>query len=260
MLTALASGEIFIQAENRDATTGNFFTVNVIEEPAANVGDNLGSPVNITGLLPSYLDVVGIGFSNFYVVTGLVPGSYLVRLGGLTGDVDLEVYNDVGFTGLECSSGVSIANLGCVATTNGSGELYIKVIGIVTGNFTVDILNPPVDEGSIAAPVNITGLIPYEGSFLTPPPPTPTGSFYVIENLIPLAPFNITLTNVTDGSALEVYSDSGFTTLLCTSDETENLNESCPAVAANASGKLFINVLKGKNFVSGATYTINVRQ
>ena len=105
----------------------------------------------------------------------------------------------------------------------------------------------------MASPVDITGALPYDGTMFD------NNSYYVVGGLTPTTTYTVTLTNVTSGGSLEIYSDSGFTTLMDSSNGAVNLPETTTGTA-NASGKIFIQVdTAGLSGSSGTTYKINVQ-
>jgi hypothetical protein len=251
--TSNGSGELYIQVINGSATLGSTYQIDV-QLPPANQGTS-GAPIDLTGLLPYTAGEVGAASSSYYVVTGLTPSADLyVRLTNLTQNVDLFVYSDSGFSSQLCSSAASTIAEACVATVPGSGELYIRaqnVSGQPGATYTVDVIDPPVAEGSVASPVDITGLLPYGGTTVV------SGSFYRITGLTPGTVYTVSMTELTAGGQLRVYSDAAFSTLEDSSNGGVNLPEVCQATA-NPSGILYINA-DVDNSNRPTTYNVRVQ-
>ncbi|MDH4246311.1 MAG: hypothetical protein OEW39_00675, partial [Deltaproteobacteria bacterium] len=264
---APASGIVYIKVLDGTPTTdGSTYKLDVTLQPTAQ--GSTASPVNITGLLP-YNGTVS-GTSSYYVVTGLTPGAVqAVSTSNQSANIDLFVYSNATFTTLLCSSNASnIAEI-CTATVPGSGAFYIKTTlggGMTLSSYIINVGSPPVAQGASGAPVDITGLLPYPGTMVSP------GSYYVVTGLTPGTVYTVMMTEMTGGGSLGVYADVNFTTqpgsYACIqgatnasgypiSDGGGNLPESCTA-AANASGKLFIKADPTGLTATGAT-TFNVR-
>ena len=235
-------------------TAGGTYSVNVT--PALLTSEGLsGTPVDITGSLP-YLGGI-LALPSYYVVTGLANSTnYRVQLGNLTNNVDVHVFSDVNFSAQLCVGNQSSIAETCEATSTAGGELYIRVraSGAETDvAFIVDVLTPVTDEGSAGTPVDLTGILPYEGGIKT------TASYYKVSGLVPSASYTVELINMIGQGSLEVFSDSGFTTSVCTDDRGGNWPESC-TVNADGSGALYFQGLPGGGFSSaGATYRVQIK-
>jgi hypothetical protein len=122
-----------------------------LDNDATNQGSST-APVDITGLLPYGLGMVGSG-SSYYVQSGLAAGSTAVRLTGVVGDVTLTVFGNSNFSSQQlCQSAVAgvTADEVCVVTVPASGTVYIQVSAAngTTGSlFTIGGLpTPPTAE------------------------------------------------------------------------------------------------------------------
>ena len=270
VVTAPANGEVFIWSENKsNPAIGVLYTVDVIPFPSPEGAVN--TPLDITSSLPGYLGVVD-STTSYYKVTGLAAStSFMVRLTDLRSDLELAVYDNAGFsTGQLCTSvsGSRVAEA-CLATSNSSGELYIQVnpaTGAIASSFKVDIVDPPVDEGSIASPVDLTGILPWDGQIKSKQGgggDDTSGSFYVVGGLIPGAPVSVSATNASESIELQVGSNADFVTeILCDANGTTGVgSEICTNVTVNPSGKLYVRVKSGNGFgTTGGTHEINVIQ
>ncbi|MBT4090240.1 MAG: hypothetical protein HN580_07250 [Deltaproteobacteria bacterium] len=247
---------------------GVAYTVSIVEQPAA--GEGLaGTPVNIDADLPGYLGVVApSGFANpdsFYEITGLDSGNaYYIMLTGLSGDVDLEVYDTANFDNSPiCSGDIGYVTEAC-PTTTGYTSLFIKAISADDKGafFMIDVTPPPVDEGTTGSPINITGLTPYAGQSDTVQ--SSSASYYVIENLIPGGQAMVTLSLVTDDVELVVYDDSAYSNEICYVTDSQldgRVPEICAGLTVNPSGRLYLEARKdNKSNSIGSTYMINVIQ
>ena len=254
---ATATGQFVVVVDVAPGVTGGAtYTVDVTAAPVS-VGAP-GSPVDITASLPDFLGGMSGGVNSYYMVTGLTAlQTYRVQLGNLTANVDLDVYSDVNFTSLLCGTAQSSIAETCEATPPGT-VLYIRVgnrsnPAATVASYYINIMDPLTDEGSPAAPVNLTGLLPYEGMVKT------TASYYKVTGLIPNAAYLVELINMAGQGALEVYPDSTFGTPSCTSDQGGNWPESC-AVTATPSGHLYFMGVPGGGFsTAGAAYRVQIK-
>jgi hypothetical protein len=103
----------------------------------------------------------------------------------------------------------------------------------------------------VASPVDITGLLPYGGTTVV------SGSFYRITGLTPGTVYTVSMTELTAGGQLRVYSDAAFSTLEDSSNGGVNLPEVCQATA-NPSGILYINA-DVDNSNRPTTYNVRVQ-
>ena len=220
--TANANGELFVELASNNASVGANFQF-YVTTPLP-VSEGVSVTVDVTGALPYRGEVepwAVVVPSSFYRLSGLtLTDDKLVRLTDISDDIDLYVYSASDFTGLLCSSAVSGIAESCEVTNLAVTEIFIEVRAgddsTATHDgalFTLDVIDPPVSEGTVGSPVNITGLMPYSGT-----QDTTNDSFYVIEGLTPGSPYSVSMTNVTGGGALFVYSTADFaTTQECTS-------------------------------------------
>ena len=260
--------ELWVKAVSGSGVTdGVFFTLDVIPDPVPE--GSLGSPTDISLLLPGYFGVVDTTVSYYKVISGLANSTpYLVRLTDLRALVGMDVFDNSAWTvnASGCSVGQATIAISCQVTSSASGELYLQVNAASPSSFVVDILDIPVDEGTIGSPLDLTGLLPYGGQMITSQGggagDTTSGSFYVVENMIPGATVTVSLANVTDLVELQVYSTADFiTTQECISSVNGTEPESCIGVTVNPSGILYIRVASDNGYAgAGATYLITVTQ
>jgi hypothetical protein len=266
--TGVTSIFLTVEGTNAGSGIGANYIVEVIVQPSSGEGV-AGTPIDITADLP-FFGIVD-NSASFYVVTGLSSSSnFFVQLTGLAEDVNLELYSDADFlSAITCTDGaVSTITESCLTPGSFTGtELYIKVVSnsSVGAFFTIDVLVPPVDEGTVGSPIDITGLTPFPGQL---GPGASGASFYFVENLIPGAEATVSITSITDDVELHVYDEPTFTNNVCDSTLSQDggrVPETCigsvDGFVVNPSGRLYIEVLVD-NFASedGATFDINVLQ
>ena len=220
-------------------------------------GGSADTPTNIT-LNTAYNSSVGNGDS-YFVVSGLTTGTtYAVYAYNLTGDIALYGYVDPGFTVAFFSSDrPGTADEAFSSSPDENGKIYIRVSGANSGggaSFTLKVLPATVTQGSNAAPLDITGSLPFEGTTLN------QGSYYVVAGLTPGQRYTVSLEGVIYNPELNVHQHKAFDYAVCTSVNAAWEAESCVA-AANFEGKLYIKVSANNGLTIsqvGAYYTINV--
>jgi len=297
-VTLTISGDVVMKLSNRfdypftalPAETSTYFSSssiktmrgNALPDAAGNIwvkvyGSGVGaqytltvSPATLDGwfTLPMELSYgtprVGIVDNNdsYYHVSGLTPNAeYLVRITGMSRDVDLLVYSFADFTGSNCwsqtrsSSGDEV----CAATADSGGNLWINVDGNYvpygyTATYTLDMTAAPVSQGTAAAPMAISlgGNSTSVG---------PAGLSYYVVDPVPQAFHTITLTGLYNNVDMGVYS-YGF-------PPASSVWQCGATGGSNASGSgsitcttnydsytdLYIEVT---GYLEGATFTLNV--
>jgi hypothetical protein len=268
-------GELYIEVTSLSGTAGRNFLLNVKEPLPANEGfpGSPPTPLNVTGMLP-YQGEVGdfdnAVHSSYYVVNITpAPGKKLVRITDFTDEADLWVYSSADFSsGFQCSSTASGIAESCVTLDlSAVSALYIRVDAIQNPSghdgtrFVLDIVDPPISEGSPGSPPTpkeLTGLLPYSGT-LGPNPPN-TDSFYMVDGLTPGSPYTVSITNVTGGGTLQAYNDAAFTntTGITCNTGAANSPETC-VTTANGSAKIYFKVTRSGAQPGGSTYDIRVQ-
>jgi hypothetical protein len=201
-----SDGSLYVEITS---LSGGFFTLSAWPEGGYPAEGSIESPVDITSLRPYFGQVDTT--NSYYAVTGVTSGeTYLFSMTGLQEDLDLYVYSDSGFANL---IGSSIAAGTASESTNviPTGEsVYIQVSNyeaISGSTFTLDVTMGAgyVAEGSVADPVDVTGLRPYPGEA-----DTTTYSFYTVSGLTPGEFYQVEITGLSDDLDLYVYDDSEF--------------------------------------------------
>jgi hypothetical protein len=135
---ATGSGELWIVADGQWTRAGATFALDVPTAPPMELAGTLAHPAGLP-----YSGSVGVA-RQYYKVTGLTPGlRYSVGIGGLSADIDLEVYADQYDYGSLCESYLDgTVDDSCSAPANGAGELFIEIDGMTTrsgGAFTLSV-------------------------------------------------------------------------------------------------------------------------
>ena len=243
-----ASTSLYVFVDGSGTAAGANFSLNatVVVPPAESLTLAYG-----TGDLP-HAGTVNTSES-FYQITGVSTSiKYTVTLTGLNANANLYVYNDVGKTGLLCSSAkTGTANESCVATA-ASTSLYVYVIGSLTTSgayFTLnvsEVAGPPAESLTLAFG---TADLPHSGTVNT------TESTYLITGVTATSEYTIQIVNPSDDADLYVYDDSSKTTLLCGSSGTgDNV---CLATSAYTS--LYV-VVDGTPTLNGAVFTLKASE
>jgi subtilisin-like proprotein convertase family protein len=136
-------------------------------------------------------------------------------------------------------------------TTSGDTHYNALPAKAVTGTNADDEVG--VGQGTSAAPVNLTGLLPYQGQVGT------GSSYYRVDGLS--GQVLLTLTAVTDDVSLSVYGNANLnsSSLLCSSNAAgAKASESCLATVP-ASGTVWI-VVSGAGTTQGAGFVLDVRR
>lgn len=220
------------------------------------------SGVDITGALP-YRGSAPAGGKSFYVVKGLTSGTkYTISVHSLTQSISLNGYKEATIYSPSCSSNrTGLSNEACSLSANVNGELYIKIdayFASVDAAYTIEILPPPVDEGTLETPLDIGGVLPHSGTVTTD-----GNSYYVVSGLTPGSIYNINLTNVIGYPTLFGYPHKDFInpgtfTSLCWSTNNGWADETCQ-LTANFDGKVYIKVTDYNSFIApGSYYKVSV--
>lgn len=235
--------------------------------PALSEG-SIATPVDITGSMPYAGKVQSYGDS-YYRVTGLNPSThYEVRLWSDTDQVDMKAYLDSSFTGttvcdtFDGSSTITIPHrYGCEAQPNASGELYLTIDGNTAsnsqGNFELNVVPVPVAEGSLSAPVDLSGNLPRDsqvGDATLNYVDGGVNSYYMISGLTPGASYDVLLSNVTRYVDFVIATDLTFSNL----GDCPWFTNICTATATET-GEIYIHVDGYHSSTSsGAYFTIDV--
>lgn len=237
--------------------------------PAVSEG-SIATPVDITGAMPHAGKVQSYGDS-YYRLTGLDPAAhYEVRLRSDTDQVDMKAYLDSSFTGttvcdtFDGSSSITIPHrYSCEAQPNASGELYLFIDGSSAsnsqGHFELDVVPVPVAEGSLSAPVDLTGNLPKAsqvGDVTLNYVDGDVNSYYMITGLTPGFSYDVRLSNVTRYVDFVIATDLSFSTL----GNCPYFSSACTATATET-GEIYIHVDGYRSSTdSGAYFTIDVVQ
>ncbi len=136
-------------------------------------------------------------------------------------------------------------------TTSGDGNYNARPARNVTGLNADDEVG--VGQGTSGSPVNLTGLLPYQGQVGT----GLDSSYYRVDGLA--GQVLVSVTAVTDDVSLSVYGNANLnpSSLLCSSNAAgARAPESC---TATASGTIWI-VVSGTGTARGAGFVLDVRQ
>lgn len=256
--TTSYDGTMKIVVSGNKTLYGGTFTLGVTSG-----SENQGSstaPVALDGTvnLP-YNGEVSAG-SSYYKLQGLAPNTfYAVSLTNLTANADLTLHEISDYSSTACYSNKSGTTAEwCGATSNASGELFVKVESRTsTGStFTLGAEIAPISEGSIGGEVTLaygTTDLPYSGSVGV------TQSYYAISNLSSNTTYNVTLTNLTGGEVtLQGYINSDFTFANCSDTVQEGVPATCTLTTGNGGSVTVYVKVNGSNSKAGATYTLNI--
>jgi hypothetical protein len=237
--TCIATGSTayYIKVLNITNFASNY-TVGVYSPPPGE--GTPGGPI-VLSLDVAHNGNVSAGGASHYQISGLAGGSvYPFSLTSLTNNADLLVYSLSDFTSLVCSSANSGVNSeGCFSS--GFSSYYIKVIDLSGNgaNFAVKVSSPIV-------PATVILGAPYADSL-----PAGQTKYYQITGLASGSNYLMDLNNLTNNADIYVYSNSVFTTLVCSSTRLNNDTESCLATASTA---YYLKVVD----ISGAGSNYNV--
>ena len=214
-------------------------------DPSIPLGD-IGNPVlwdAASSLSHSNNIVINEKLAKYFKITNLTSGQDLKLNLSSSFPVKFTVYEFADYTSSTCSIG------NCIIAGNTSGEAYVKVAWTATSGTTLTYsysmsLSSTNFEGSISAPVNLTGLTPYSktiGAGLS--------GYYYLTDLTAgnRYTFGLVLPTGSD-SDLYVYQDA-FSSLACSSTYTNNgSDESCSFTAASTNAWIKIRAVEGGAF------------
>ncbi|MDH5753423.1 MAG: hypothetical protein OEZ59_13515, partial [Deltaproteobacteria bacterium] len=168
----------------------------------------------------------GSGGISYYKIVGLNPGiTYRISISSTAtfdtyfDSLSVLVYQNPDWSGLECTFSFNSywsVTSPCPAVSNSEGELYVELTSTVSGKFTLNV-EAIVGEGSAAAPIDLTGITPYDTDILDY-----ATSFYKIGGLTPGDSYTVS----TSAHSMTMYNDS-FTTAIC------SLSSSCTFTATD---------------------------
>jgi uncharacterized protein YjdB len=242
--TAPASGQLYVVARNDTSSGSATFILGVLDTAAL-----AWTTVDAATQLP-YGGAVGTADS-YYEVTGLTPyAPYTVTLSGMTGDVDLYVYDDSALATLQCSSTASgTATETCVVYPDAYGRLLVVANSYYAAagtTFTLDVVPYSFPTANLAYP----GAFPHGDSV--------TAGGYVLYDVTGLTPgltYTFSLTALSDDADLYVMYDATFTAPACSSAYSGTGDESC--AASTSTGTLYVWV-DGYNATIGTGFTLDV--
>lgn len=178
-----------------------------------------------------FSDTIARTSAAVYAVPFPSAGTYTVSITGLNDDADLYVFGTDGtFTTQVLCSGDNLFFPGTAPEdctfTSGGGTVYFIVDGLFSSAANVTytaLLAPapdaasPVNEGSIAAPVNVNADVPFVGQV-----GTGGESFYTAGGLLAGRRYTISIAGLTNNANLTVFgSDNTFTApAVCIIDNT----------------------------------------
>ena len=255
MVTGTSSGFFYIKIKNFAGLTGPYtLTVGLVTPNSVGNPQAIASPVNGT---PTTINGSTSGISDYFYSIPVTSGQqYTISLSNLSlnSNQDLYVYSDTYVTLLCSSVQAGNANESC-STTATSRFFYIKIKNAagVTGTYTLSvkmvvgiISNPEVLSAPTSGiPTTINGSTSGAANYYYKVPVS-LGQQYTV---------NLTNLSLTSNQDLFVYSDT-YVTLLCSSAQVGNANESCSTTAT--SGFFFIKIQN----VAGITgsYTLSIAQ
>lgn len=218
--TPNAAGELYVSLSyGLGVTTGGTGYLDIKPLPVAEGTATAPLAKDMGALGNQFAGQVDAGAS-YYALTGLTPSAsyYILSNSGADGD-PAALYVFTTFTGdlstqtADCSISWSYLNNGCTATADASGKLWVKLRGWTTTvgtHYKIEALPAPVFQGTPAAPLNITGALPYRASI-----GSDGNNHYMVTGLTPGAEYLYSKNDSSMGGYLYVYDDSAMTTLLC---------------------------------------------
>ena len=274
------NGEIYVKVDgtstdNENNDLGAWFTL-AFGNPEHAEG-SVAEPVVIPGDGSKYAGEVD-DRTSYYSATGLVAGQlYQVYL--TTDEFSspgVYSYTDNTYTTNKCQWLPGI----CLTSADAGGNLHIAVHGPDIYGASYDLWiqpSPYALEGSAGTPVDITaGLVTlgtpavHQGKVsIFNTDSTEGTSYYVLKDLPLSTNYSIVASDLSDDVRLEVYSDAGFTTKLCTSSRRGTISEQCDVQTGAGGGSikslsLYIKVLYEEIFHSdqwdGASFTITASE
>lgn len=277
-LRSNASGEIFVRidgtsTDNENNDLGAWFTL-AFGNPEHAEG-SVASPVVIPSDGTKYAGQVDDRVS-YYTTSGLVPGKYyqIYQTNDEFENPGVFSYTDNTYASTNCYSLPGI----CLAPADASGNLHIAIHGPDVYGVSYDLWIQPSPysfDGTMGAPLDITGDLVtlgtasvHQGSVSYYSAGSGT-SYYMLTGLPGSTNYSIVASELTDDISLEVYSDAGFTSQLCTSSRRGTITEQCDVVSGPVGGavksvSLYIKVIYDELAHSdqwdGANFTLTASQ
>lgn len=187
--------------------------------------------------------VIDESFAKYFKITNLTSGQDLKLNLSSSFSVKLTVYEFADYTSSTCTTN------DCIIAGNSSGEAYIKVawsgISGTTLTYTYSMnLSSNNFEGSILAPIDLTGLTPYSKTI-----GADLSGYYYLTGLTAGNRYTFALVLPTGSdSDLYVYQDA-FSSQACSSTYTTNgSDESCSFTAASTTAWIKIRANEGGAF------------
>lgn len=178
-----------------------------------------------------FTDTISRTSAGVYAVPFPSPGTYTVSITGLNDDADLTVFGaDSTFAAEVLCSGDNLFFPGTMSEdctfTSGGGTVYFIVEGLFSSAANVTctalaapapVVASPVNEGSIAAPVNVNADVPFVGQV-----GTGGDSFYTAGGLSAGSRYTVSIAGLTNNANLTVFGgDNTFTSpAVCIIDNT----------------------------------------
>lgn len=262
-LRSNASGELYIKVDgtstdNENNDLGAWFTLAFGN--AENEEGSVASPVVIPGDGTKYQGQVGDRIS-YYTTSGLVPGNYyqIYQTNDQYENPGVFSYTDNTYATTNCYWLPGI----CLAPADASGNLHIAIHGPDVYGVSYELWIQPSPysfDGTAGAALDITGDLVtlgtpavYQGSVSYYSAGNGT-SYYMLTGLPGTTNYSIVASDLTDDIRLEVYSDAGFTSLLCSSSRRGNIAEQCDVVSGLVGGAVKSVSLYIKVIYDGAVY------
>lgn len=163
------------------------------------------------------------GFS-YYALSGLVANAsyFILEDFGPDGQsTRMNVYNtfasgDLTLETPACGRAPPSLSGGCVATADATGRLWVQMGGSLPANasgtyYTLEALPLPVNQGTAAAPVDITGQLPYQMIALL----FGGTGYYKITGLTIGSEYYFSEADLYSYATFQVYNDAAMTSLVC---------------------------------------------
>lgn len=183
-----------------DSVLGGAYALTLEEGGTVNEGSP-GDPV----ALDSFPFSGGALSHSYYLLTGLTPGAaYEVAFADASGQVALFLFPDDTYQMQPniCSS-IFGSGAPCNVVANGSGQIYVMTsvqqenLGVT---YTISVAAAELaNEGSLNAPIEISGQLPYEGMVHK------ESSWYILTGLAAALPYTVSLSNATDDVQIHLY-------------------------------------------------------
>lgn len=211
-----ATGELYISVPVRSPALGANYNLNVVQGRSRE--GSQGAEIQLayqTAELP-HAGSVDLSYS-YYEITGLSGGNdyYIVLNNRTDTSANFMVFQDSAYSVWTCDG-----YLECLATTkNGSTSLYVRVSGAGTrvgGDYDLEVLPPPVSEGTISAPMvldyNVISVTPHEGQVASAQSGSTSYSYYRLDNLTAGTSYTLSMETFPELADLYVYtSDTDLT-------------------------------------------------